>query len=475
MSFPDPIQQSDAFIAYLRAENIDFCVRLFERYQARPPDLSNGRLDEANLVKWCEDICTLLGKVFFMSRAQSERQGLYSTLCEICSQDVAEVERQLEAQQTADAATERQREEDAPFQEKSKGGTGERGTRKGSTDDASDALPTVRAEASGLRRTGRTRLRPVLEAAQELQCHRDPDASTKEMPVSVAQSASRKRKARPSVDAHIARTISRSDNEAGPSTRSRGKQHAPLQAHPRIGHSKGSSFRHHTPDLALVKKSSKTDLRDVYRRLGDEHSALARTYKERLGDQHSLLRGHTRSWPTEWTDATYHYLLNCCELVTASSGIRHRASDVGRQLSDIGRLVSCVRRQALDISAGCDSPEETQAHYWNAEQSDGSYTQYGIVRPRSGGPGGQISTQSDKVFKAGGTVITQIWCRLGKTGTIGLLKCLHWKADQSGTGLAWKANMKRVERIFNAILEHPDLQGAKRSIPSGAAGPVKGA
>lgn len=60
MSFPDPIQQSDAFIAYLRAENIDFCMRLFEQYQARPPDLSDGRLDEANLVKWCEDICTLL-------------------------------------------------------------------------------------------------------------------------------------------------------------------------------------------------------------------------------------------------------------------------------------------------------------------------------------------------------------------------------------------------------------------------------
>jgi hypothetical protein len=53
------------------------------------------------------------GKVFFMSRAQSERQGLYSTLCEICSQAVSEVERQLEVQRTADAAAERQREEDA--------------------------------------------------------------------------------------------------------------------------------------------------------------------------------------------------------------------------------------------------------------------------------------------------------------------------------------------------------------------------
>jgi hypothetical protein len=108
--------------------------------------------------------------------------------------------------------------------------------------------------------------------------------------VSVAQSASRKRKARPSVDAHIARTISRSDNEAGPSTRSRGKR-----ARTSASTSSNRAFEGviiPTPrrrTSRVVKKSSKTDLRDVYRRLGDEHSALARTYKERLGDQHSAL------------------------------------------------------------------------------------------------------------------------------------------------------------------------------------------
>ncbi|KAI0251377.1 hypothetical protein BJV78DRAFT_1154379 [Lactifluus subvellereus] len=426
MSFPDPIQQSDAFIAYLRAENIDFCVRLFERYQARPPDLSDGRLDEANLVKWCEDICTLLGKVFFMSRAQSECQGLYSTLCEICSQAVAESlpEQQAPSKRKAKEALEKEACVKVP--------------------QMTHPTPCQLCEPRRVACVGPVGLACDLCWRQHKSCsngrHRDPDASTKEMPVSVAQSASRKRKARPSVDAHIARTISRSDNEAGPSTRSRGKR-----ARTSASTSSNRAFEGvviPTPrrrTSRVVKKSSKTTSEN-------------------------------------------HYLLNCCELVTASSGIRRRASDVGHQLSDIGRLVSRVRRQALDISAGCDSPEETQAHYWNAEQSDGSYTQYGIVRPRSGGPGGQISTQSDKVFKAGGTVITQIWCHLGKTGTIGLLKCLHWKADQSGTGLAWKANMKRVERIFNAILEHPDLittnlrrQGAKRSIPSGAAGPAKGA
>ncbi|KAI0245162.1 hypothetical protein BJV78DRAFT_1288844 [Lactifluus subvellereus] len=112
MSFPNPIQQSDAFIAYLRVENLDFCVHLFERYQTRPDNLSDGRLDEANLSKWCEEMYGLLGKVVRMSQAQSERQDLYSMLCEMCLQAVAEVEEQLEVQQKASAAAERQREEE---------------------------------------------------------------------------------------------------------------------------------------------------------------------------------------------------------------------------------------------------------------------------------------------------------------------------------------------------------------------------
>ena len=47
-----------------------------------------------------------------MSQAQSECQDLYSMLCEMCLQAVAEVEEQLEVQQKASAAMERQREEE---------------------------------------------------------------------------------------------------------------------------------------------------------------------------------------------------------------------------------------------------------------------------------------------------------------------------------------------------------------------------
>ena len=57
----------------------------------------------------------------------------------------------------------------------------------------------------------------------------------------------------------------------------------------------------------------------------------------------------------------------------------------------------------------------------------------------------------------GGTVMTEIWCRPGKTGIIGLLLCLYWQAECSGAGNDWKANITRVRYIFNAILGQPEL------------------
>jgi hypothetical protein len=60
-------------------------------------------------------------------------------------------------------------------------------------------------------------------------------------------------------------------------------------------------------------------------------------------------------------------------------------------------------------------------------------------------------------FTTNGTVMTEIWCRPGKTGIIGLLLCLNWQAVFSGAGNDWKKNMKRVEDIFNAISAEPTL------------------
>jgi hypothetical protein len=57
----------------------------------------------------------------------------------------------------------------------------------------------------------------------------------------------------------------------------------------------------------------------------------------------------------------------------------------------------------------------------------------------------------------GGTVMTEIWCRPGKTGILGLILCLYWQAEHSGAGNNWMKNMKCVEGIFNAILADPDL------------------
>jgi len=57
----------------------------------------------------------------------------------------------------------------------------------------------------------------------------------------------------------------------------------------------------------------------------------------------------------------------------------------------------------------------------------------------------------------GGTIMSEVWCRPGRTGILGLLLCLYWQAEYSGAGNDWKVNLKVVEDIFNAILGQPDL------------------
>jgi len=55
------------------------------------------------------------------------------------------------------------------------------------------------------------------------------------------------------------------------------------------------------------------------------------------------------------------------------------------------------------------------------------------------------------------TVMSEIWCRPGVTGIIGLLVCLHWQAKDSGAQNEWMENVKRVEHIYNSILSVTDL------------------
>jgi hypothetical protein len=68
-----------------------------------------------------------------------------------------------------------------------------------------------------------------------------------------------------------------------------------------------------------------------------------------------------------------------------------------------------------------------------------------------------LSGLPSTAFDIGGTIQAGIWCRPGKTGILGLLLCLYWQAEYSGSGNNWKANTKRVECIFNAILAEPTL------------------
>ena len=52
----------------------------------------------------------------------------------------------------------------------------------------------------------------------------------------------------------------------------------------------------------------------------------------------------------------------------------------------------------------------------------------------------------------GGTVMTQIWCRPGWTGIVGLLLCLYWQSTYSGARNDYEDDLKHVKSIFQAIL-----------------------
>ena len=61
------------------------------------------------------------------------------------------------------------------------------------------------------------------------------------------------------------------------------------------------------------------------------------------------------------------------------------------------------------------------------------------------------------ICMTGRTVMEQVWCHSGKTGTVGLLLCLFWQAEYSGAGNEWKENIKCIQEIFQAILSEPNL------------------
>jgi hypothetical protein len=70
---------------------------------------------------------------------------------------------------------------------------------------------------------------------------------------------------------------------------------------------------------------------------------------------------------------------------------------------------------------------------------------------------GYLKGLPSSTMKKNGTVMTETWCRPGKTGIIGLLLCLNWQAVYSGTRNYWKQNVERVEDIFNTISAEPSL------------------
>ncbi len=60
MSFPNPVQEPDAFMDYLKAENLFFCLSAFQHYRTKPGEVSDDRLDEADVMTWCREMDSLL-------------------------------------------------------------------------------------------------------------------------------------------------------------------------------------------------------------------------------------------------------------------------------------------------------------------------------------------------------------------------------------------------------------------------------
>ena len=67
MEFPNPMDDSQAFLHHLKVNNLPFAINTFEHYLTRPADLSK-RLDEGTATSWCEWMDTLLVSVFIKAK-----------------------------------------------------------------------------------------------------------------------------------------------------------------------------------------------------------------------------------------------------------------------------------------------------------------------------------------------------------------------------------------------------------------------
>ena len=120
MSYPNPKEAPNAFLGHLKSLDLDSAVAAFLHDQTRPSQQPNGRLDEVKAHEWCNQMDSLLVRLFFHLHlldanylqgklnhaipSHPAHKDLCVMLGRLCTDTIVDVEAQVVKQWEADEA-----------------------------------------------------------------------------------------------------------------------------------------------------------------------------------------------------------------------------------------------------------------------------------------------------------------------------------------------------------------------------------
>ncbi|KIM73248.1 hypothetical protein PILCRDRAFT_15395 [Piloderma croceum F 1598] len=100
MSYPDLQDSPRDFLNHLRSLNLDAAITAFLHKQTQPP--LYGQLDMDKAHEWCDCMDALLGKLNHTMGLQLATQDVCTTLSQLCTCTIGNIETQLEMQKNSD-------------------------------------------------------------------------------------------------------------------------------------------------------------------------------------------------------------------------------------------------------------------------------------------------------------------------------------------------------------------------------------